>query len=219
VVGAVRRRFFDELSEDDRRAVRAVGSSRPSAVGDVLCLEGAPLDQAFVVLRGLVAITKTAMSGRQVLLELRGPGELIGELAVLDGEGRAAMMTVVEPGELLAIPAPAMRRLLLTEAPIAHALLVTLAARLRQSSERHLELGTSEALARVARRLLELWELRGRVPIVASPLSQQDLADWAGVSRDGVVRALTTLRADGVVDTARRRFTIHDPAKLRAYVD
>jgi CRP/FNR family transcriptional regulator, cyclic AMP receptor protein len=217
VAGDVRRRFFDELTETGQFTVRAAGSLRRAAAGEVLCLEGAPLDVVFVVTRGLVSITKTALHGRQVLLELRGPGELIGELSVLDGQNRSAMMTVVEAAELLVIPAGALSDLLRTDAPIAHALLVTLAARLRQSAERHLELGTSEALARVARRLLELWELRGRAADVVSPLSQQDLADWAGVSRDGVVRALATLRADGVVDTGRRRYTIHDPVRLHAY--
>ena len=54
---------------------------------------------------------------------------------------------------------------------------------------------------------------------VVSPLSQQDLADWAGVSRDGVVRALTALRADSVVDTGRRRFVINDAPRLRTYFE
>ena len=158
----VRRRFLDELDEPGRAALRAVATVRRAAAGDILCLEGAPQDQAFLVVHGLVAITKTALSGRQVVLELRGPGELIGEMAILDGEGRAAMMTVVEAAELLVIPAPVLADLLWTNAPMAHALLVTLVARLRQSSDRQLEMGTAEALARVARRLLELWEMRGQ---------------------------------------------------------
>jgi CRP-like cAMP-binding protein len=110
-------------------------------------------------------------------------------------------------------------RLARTDGDVAAALLVTLSAKVRESAARHLELGTTEALPRVARRVAELADLRGGGREITSPLSQQELADWAGVSRDGVVRSLTWLRQEGIVETGRRRFVILDPARLRALAD
>ena len=91
--------------------------------------------------------------------------------------------------------------------------------RLRGASQRQLELGTSDALGRVCSRLAELADRHG-VPDggairVDSPLSQEDLADWAGLSRDAVVKALKTMRGLGWIETGRRRITLYDLEAVR----
>ena len=156
--------------------------------------------------------TKLSLNGRQVLLELRGAGELVGELNAIDGGQRSATLRVIEAGVVWVLGSAELMQLARTDGDVAAALLVTLSAKVRESAARHLELGTTEALPpRVARRVAELAQLRGGGREVVSPLSQQELADWAGVSRDGVVRSLTWLRQAGVVETGRRRFVILDP--------
>ncbi len=193
--------------------------TRPVRAGEILCHEGERGGGAFVVADGLVALTKLSLNGRQVLLELRGAGELVGELNAIDGGQRSATLRVIEAGVVWVLGSAELMQLARTDGDVAAALLVTLSAKVRESAARHLELGTTEALPRVARRVAELAQLRGGGREVVSPLSQQELADWAGVSRDGVVRSLTWLRQAGVVETGRRRFVILDPARLRALAD
>jgi CRP-like cAMP-binding protein len=214
-----RRTFGDVLGEAGLERLRQRASRRSFAAGEILCREGDRLHRVFLLERGLVAVTKLAPSGRQVLLELRGGGELVGELSAVDGEARSASVHAVEAGALVAFDAAELLHLVRTDGDVAMALLVTLTAKVRESSSRHLELGTTESMARVARRLVELWQLRGGAAEFASPLSQQELADWAGVSRDAVVRALTQFRRAGVVETGRRRFVVRDAGRLRALAD
>ncbi len=214
-----RRTFADVVGPAGLARTRAAASPRTVAAGEVLCHEGDRGGRAYLVEDGLVALTMSSVGGRQVLLELRGAGELVGELSAVDGTARSATVRVVEAGSVRVFPGGVLLQLARQDGDVAAALLVTLAAKIRESAVRRLELGTTEALARVARRLVELWALRGGTPDVASPVSQQELADWAGVSRDAVVRSLSLLRHDGVVATGRRRFTVLDPARLQALAD
>jgi CRP-like cAMP-binding protein len=214
-----RRTFAEVLGPAGLERVRAAARARSLRAGEVLCHEGEEGGGAYVVADGLVALTKLSLNGRQVLIELRGAGELVGELNAIDGGRRSATVRAVEAGTVWALGSAELMRLARTDGDVAAALLVTLSAKVRESAARHLELGTTEALPRVARRVAELADLRGGGREVASPLSQQELADWAGVSRDGVVRSLTWLRQEGVVETGRRRFVILDPTRLRALAD
>jgi CRP/FNR family transcriptional regulator, cyclic AMP receptor protein len=214
-----RRTFADELGVAGLQQFRDACVVRRARAGDVLCREGEVHDHAYLVERGLLMVTKMALNARQAILELRGPGDLVGELAAIDGAERSATVSVAESGQLLVIDRHALLGLVRSDGAVALALLVSLAGKVRESSDRHLELGTADGMPRVARRLIELWELRGRVADFSSPISQQELADWAGVSRDGVVRALTALRNAGVVETGRRRFVVRDVARLRTFAE
>ena len=116
--------------------------------------------------------------------------------------------------EALVVPADVFNTLLRERGGLAHQLLVTEVARLREAAGRQLELGTADVVGRVCRRLAELAASHG-VPmdggvLVRGAISQQDLADWSGISRDGVVRALGELRRLGWLDTGRQRVLIRD---------
>jgi CRP/FNR family transcriptional regulator, cyclic AMP receptor protein len=96
-------------------------------------------------------------------------------------------------------------------------LLAVVVGRLRQASGRQLELGTDDVISRVCRRLVELASSHGEPladGVLVRALSQQDLADWAGVSRDGVVRALHELREAGLVESGRGRVLIKNLAAV-----
>jgi CRP/FNR family transcriptional regulator, cyclic AMP receptor protein len=206
--------FAAGLSPVDRQALLAAGRRRHVDAGQVVFHDGDEPREAIVVLRGSLKITKVSRAGREALLELRGPGDLLGEMGAVDGGRRMATAVALERAEILTIPAARFRTLLLERSPIAMAVLCVLTGRLREASERQFELGTTDGLARVCRRLVELARVHGdRVPggvLLLGPLSQQEVAEWAGVSRDGVVRALQVLRASGVVETGRQRVLIKD---------
>ncbi|MEA3218767.1 MAG: hypothetical protein QOJ19_4923 [Acidimicrobiia bacterium] len=211
--------FFTALTPGDRNILEAESRRRTYPAGTVLFIEGDQAQHVLVIRRGLIKLTKGAPDGREVVIELRGAGEILGELSAIDGEPRSATGVVIEPTEVLIIGNERFRALLATHASLGASVLTTVVSRLREASARQLEMGTADALGRVARRLVELSELRGQLRdgelSLSSPISQQELADWAGVSRDAVVRALTTLRRLGWVDTGRRQFVIRNLEALR----
>ena len=211
--------FWEELAEGDRSAVGAVGRRCAYPTGSVLFVEGDEPRLVLVILEGRLKLTRTAVDGREVLIEFRGPGELVGELGAVDDVARSATATVVEPLEAIVIPATRFRRLLADRGTVALAVLTMVVGRLRQSAQRRLESGTSDALAKLCGRLVELAEdtepAAGGVVEIPSPLTQQELAEWIGVSRDAVVIALRHLRERGWVETGRRRIRILDIEALR----
>jgi CRP-like cAMP-binding protein len=205
--------FLAGLGRDDVDALFAAGARRIFASGELLCREGESGAAILVLLSGYVKLTKTALSGRETMLELRGPGDVLGEMSVVDGAPQSANAIALDDVEVLAIEASRFDGLRRERAAVANALLAVVVRRLRQASGRQLELGTDDVISRVCRRLVELAASHGDPApdgVLVRALSQQDLADWAGVSRDGVVRALHELREAGLVESGRGRVLIKD---------
>jgi CRP/FNR family transcriptional regulator, cyclic AMP receptor protein len=205
--------FLAGLGDDDTAALFAVGGRRTFTPAEMLCREGDAGTAILVVLSGTVKLTKTALNGRETMLELRGPGDVLGEMSVVDGAPQSANAVALEDVEVLVVDAARFDELRRERAAIANALLTVVVYRLRQASGRQLELGTDDVISRVCRRLAELATSHGEPNaegVLVRALSQQDLADWAGVSRDGVVRALHELREAGLVESGRGRILIKD---------
>ncbi|HSS12182.1 MAG TPA: Crp/Fnr family transcriptional regulator [Acidimicrobiales bacterium] len=206
------------LPQAELDALLAAGRTRRHLRGEVLLREGDAATSVLLIVSGLVKLTKTAASGRQAVLELRGPGDPVGELGAIDKQPRSANVVAVGDVEVVVLSAHRFDALVQKRSALAHRLLVTVVGRLREASARQLELGTVDVVARVCRRLAELAALGTSIDggvLVRAELSQQDLADWAGISRDGVVRALHELRTLGWLETGRRRLMIQDLDAIR----
>lgn len=212
--------FLDLLPPADRDELHGLGTRRRVPSGSVLFFEGDPAYDALVLLRGEVKITGASPNGHHVLLTVLGPGALVGELSPLDGLPRSASATALSPLELLTIPAPLFADFLERHPRALSHLLVSVSLKLRDATRRQLEWGTADALGRTCARLVELadrWgEPDGGSTVVASPVTQVELAAWSGLSREAVVKALRTLRRLGWVENRGRRFVIHDLDALRA---
>jgi CRP-like cAMP-binding protein len=211
--------FLGDLAPDDLDALRATGALRKFPSGAHLLREGDASTIVLAVVSGTVKLTKTAVSGREIVLELRGAGEVVGELGAIDGQSRSASAVALGEVEALVLPVDRFTALLRERVGLAHRLLVTVVARVREAAGRQLELGTADVVGRVCRRLAELAashgsEVDGGI-LVRDAVSQQELADWSGVSRDGVVRALQELRQLGWVETGRQRLLIRDLQSVR----
>jgi CRP-like cAMP-binding protein len=211
--------FWEQLDAGDRDAITAIGQRRAYEVGAVLFVEGDEAHSVLVILSGRLKLTRNSVDGREALIELRGPGELIGEMGAIDDHPRSATATVTEALEAIVVPAGRFRRLLVERGSLAFGVLSTTAARLRESNERRLEVGAGGSLGRLCGRLVELAadcppDADGTIEI-ASPLTQQELAEWIGVSRDAVVLGLRRLRQRGWIETGRRRIRILDVEALR----
>jgi CRP-like cAMP-binding protein len=211
--------FLAQIPPLEREALRTAAIVRRLADGEHLMREGEAPASVGIVLRGVVKLTKTALTGRVVLLDLRGPGDVLGDLGAIDDRPRSASAVALGEVESLMVPVDQFRRLLVERPAISQALLVTLAQRLRDSSTRQLELGAIDVVGRVCQRVLELAASHGEATndgvLIRDAISQQELAEWSGVSRDGVVRALQELRRAGAVETGRQRVLVRDLSLLR----
>jgi len=203
-------------------ALRGEGRRVHFRRGQALFTEGDLADRVFVIERGWVMITSIAPGGREIVLGLRGPTDVIGDMSALDGAPRSA--TALAAGEVEATVAPgsALTRAL-SDAATAMELLRLLANRLRDADRKRLEFASLDTLGRVAWRQHELAERFGEgTPEgieVELPLSQEQLASWCGASREATVKALAALRTLGCVSTGRRSVVIHDAEALRRHAD
>jgi CRP/FNR family transcriptional regulator, cyclic AMP receptor protein len=172
-----------------------------------------------VLLGGRAKVSSYTEDGSEVILAVRTPEDLLGEVSAIDGLPHSATVAALEPIEAVAVDVAEFRRFLETTPRVALVLLETTMARLRDADRKRIEFGAYDSVGRVARRLLELAERFGegspeRVRITL-PLSQQELAGWVGASREAVSKALHVLWERGLVQTGRRSVTVLDPAGLR----
>lgn len=186
----------------------------------VLLREGDLSTHVYLLMGGIVKVTATTPEGGFALLAIRAAGDLIGELAGLDGQPRSA--TVTAAGDVVArvISQPVFNGYLNRHADAAVAVSRTVAAKLRWATRRRIDFSGSEVRVRLARVLVELATTYGeRTSVgvrIGVPLTQPELAALVGAAEPTVHQALAALRKDKVVDTGYRSTTVLDPSALRA---
>ena len=212
--------FLARVQEREREALFALGVRRTFPPGATLMFQHEPDGRVMLLLSGRVKVMRVDSEGREVLLSIRDPGDVLGELALIDGEPRLATVTAIDAVEALVMPSEALRHHLETTPRIATVLLEIVVRRFRETTLKRSQFAASDTMARLAARLVELVERYG-VAVdggyeVISPLSQEDLVAWTGASRAGVAHALHTLRELGWIETDRRRMVVRDLGSLRA---
>ena len=211
--------FWSALGPDEAAELRARGVRRTIAAGQPLWHVGQRADRVVIVVAGTVKICRPSLDGREVVLAFYGPGELVGELAALDGGERSASVFALEAVEVLAVAPDDFRAFLAAHPSASLALVQRLGQRLRYADAKIIEFASFDALGRVAMRLTELCERFGRRDgdhvDVLLPLTQEELAGWACTSLESVARALQTMRSLGWIETRRRHIRVLDPAAVR----
>jgi CRP/FNR family cyclic AMP-dependent transcriptional regulator len=220
VTGATAQRgFLGALEESAADALKAQGVHRRYPRGTALFHERQEADRVLVVLTGTVKLSAVSEDGREFVLALRGPGDLLGELGALDGMPRSASAIAVDDVEALAMSVADFRAFLEQHPRAALVILEMLATRLRDADRKRVEFAAQDSMSRVAARIVELSERFGEerdgAIRIDLPISQEELAGWTGCSRDSVVKALQAMRGLGWIDTERRRITVHDLDALR----
>ncbi len=209
--------FLSLLTVDEVADVKASGRPRRWDRGATVCSEGDTSDWVLVITSGRAKVSSHTAAGTEVVLAVRGPGALIGDMGAISGEPRSATVTALEPLEGIVIGD--FTGFLHKQARIAVLLLEMMIGRLRDSDRKRIEYGAFDTTGRVATRLLELADRYGERTAagvrVALPLSQDELAGWTGASREAVSKALRSLRDRGLIETGRRRVVIHDMEGLR----
>jgi CRP-like cAMP-binding protein len=211
--------WWDMLDAAAAEAIRERAGSRKFARGQALMHVGQVPHDVLVLRSGRVKVSAATESGRQILLAFRGPGDLVGELAALDERPRSASIAALEPVEALALTHEQFRALLEQHPSAAMALLRVLSDRLRDADAKRVQIAGYTALGRVAFCLLELCERFGEAEDgavdILLPLSQEELAGWAGSSLESVARALQTMRGLGWIETRRRAIRVLDRDALK----
>ena len=186
--------------------------------GQALFVEGDRAERVFLLQRGWVIVSCVGAGGREVVLGVSGPGDVIGELSAFDEQPRSATAVAADDVEAVVAPAGALTRAL-DNLGAAHELIAVLAMRMRDDTRKLVEFATLSTLGRIAWRLLELADRFGEpVPdgiALSLPLSQDQLASWCGASREAAVRSLRSLRTLGIISTGRHSVIIRDLDGLR----
>lgn len=210
----------DQSGDALAAALRRDGHSRTFPRGQTLFVEGDGAERVFLIERGRVLVTCTGPGGKETVLGLRGPGEVLGELSVFDGGPRSATVVTLEEVEAVVAPASVLLRAV-REPGTALELIRILASRQREADRRRLEFTSLDTLGRVSWRLTELAERFGRETpdgiAVNLPISQEQLASWCAASREATVKALASLRTLGAITTGRGHVVITDSEALRRY--
>lgn len=204
------------LDESERSRLLGAGRLRRFARREVVFHEGDPGDCLHLILEGRVALRVSTPSGDEVALSLLCRGEIFGELAVVDDDAcRAVTALALEPTRTLAVDGVVLRRLRRRNPGIEAMVTDALAAQVRRLSATVLELLRQPVDKRVARRLADLAPLyRCGAAEVEIPLTQDDLASFAGTTRATANRALRALASGEVISLARGRITVVDHDRL-----
>jgi CRP/FNR family transcriptional regulator len=215
--------LFADLEEGELERFSHVAVPRSFPAGTRVFHEGDSSDACYIVSEGNFRVTREHSDGRAITLATLGPGEIFGELAMLDGDKRSASAESITDGTLLALPANDVRSLLARNPEIALKLVAGLVRRLRAANARLSRQSFQTVPSRVAGILLQL--SRDSQPAdgeeeveVTIRMNQTDLAQLAGTSRESVSRFLAELERAGVVRSGRGRVTVLQPGKLRNYI-
>ena len=213
---------FEALMPDDLRRVADVAVPRSFDAQTVIFREGDESDTCYVVRNGHARAVRENPDGRIITLAHFGPGDIFGELAMFDDEKRSATIEALDALDALAILGSDMRRLLREHPEIAVKLVIALGRRLRAANERLTRQSFQTVQSRVAVVLAGLVRQAqsegadGRDVLVT--ITQADIAQLAGSSRESASRFLAVLERAGVVTQGRGRVTVHDPGALDGYV-
>jgi CRP-like cAMP-binding protein len=210
--------FLGSLEEQEVASLKEAGRSRVYRRGATLLNEGDTSDRVIIVTSGRVKVSYFTEDGREVMLAVRGPGDLLGELSAFDGEPHSATADAMEEVGTLTLSRSAFAEWLKQNPRVALLLLELLTRRLRDADLKRVEFTAYDTVGRVARRLVELSERFGEDTEdgvrISLPLSQEELASWTGCSREAASKALQALRKRGLVETRRRAVIVLDPEGL-----
>jgi CRP/FNR family cyclic AMP-dependent transcriptional regulator len=211
--------FLDGLTAAEISEIEAIGVHRRFARGAALIFQGEDDDRVMILREGRVKVSRVE-DGREFLLWIHDPGEIVGELSFIERGPRTATVTALEPISALVMPASRFRAHLERTPRVEVVLMEAVAARVRLSTARYSETSALDTMGRVAARIVELADRYGAPQgggvLVDSPLSQEDLGAWVGASRAGVAQAMQRLRGLGWIRTSRMQIEVLDLEALRA---
>lgn len=208
-----------ELSHDDAETFRPHTHVVVLPRGDKLFSEGDLGDCLYLVISGKIKLTRTAPDGRESLVSVHGSGDMFGELAMFDPTYRTSTAIAVTDARLAEIAHDDLRAVLTTRPAVSLLLLKSLAQRLRRVTETNTNLIFTDVPGRVAKALLELSDKFGAETEeglqVNHDLTQEELAQLVGASRETVNKALADFATRGWIQLSAKSVLLIDLDRLR----
>jgi CRP-like cAMP-binding protein len=198
--------FFAGLGPEALNAVASMCVTRSFAAGEVLFFKGDAADALYAVRRGQIRIGTGTVEGRHLTLNILGPGDVFGEVALLDGRPRTADAVAMERTEMFIVRRHDFQKFLLAHPDVAVRMIGLLCERIRWMSDRMEEAVLLPLAARLARRLIALAEDYG----AEFDVSQEELAVFIGATRESVNRQLRAWQRKGLVELGRARIQLID---------
>ncbi len=210
--------LFQGVDAEDIEALAGEFEIFDAPRGQVLFTEGEPGDSLYIVLSGKVKLGRRASDGRENLVAVMGPSDQFGELSLFDPGPRTATAVVVTDGRIARLPKQALQKWVQERPQIAMQLLRVVARRLRRTNTMLADLIFVDVPGRVAKQLLQLAQRFGSVDggqlRVTHDLTQEELAQLVGASRETVNKALADFAARGWLRLEGKSVVILDRERL-----
>jgi len=211
--------ILGSLKPEDRAALSPLCELSAYEKGATIFQEGDPAERIHFLFVGKVKIVK-AGPDRDLILEILGPGEPVGAVAVFEGRSFPATAIALEPSGVISIPERAFFQLIEKRPEITRRLLAGLTMRLMSVNRRMADM-TGSVEYRAARLFATLAERLGQkqsngAVFVPLPLSRQEIADLVGTTIETAIRVMSRWQKEGVVETDKKGFLIRDKATLDA---
>jgi CRP/FNR family cyclic AMP-dependent transcriptional regulator len=220
------RSFLGGLDPRVRADLLAAGDFVSFPAGSHLIVEGRDDDDIFLILCSFAKVTANLSEGGEALLTVRVGGDVVGELAALEGSPRSATVTACGRVQLAAVRmgAELFREIVSQDGASSLRLGATISAKLRAANRSRIDYTSLPPVQRMARSLLELADACGRSTgtggvIIQASLTQIELGTLIGVKRATAERAVARLRQRGLIDTAGRHPIVRDLAELRRFAE
>lgn len=213
-------RLLDALTDAQKRQVEAMTRMLEIKRGQRIYLAGDPSDQIFLLKAGVVRISTIGGEQGETILAFLYPGDIFGELAVVEDSPRGHLATAHEDVVLCAVGRELLLRMIHETPALGYQITKLMGLRLRRFQTRIEELLFKSAHARVAHALLDMATDYG-VPdnqgvLIPIRINQRDLGNLVGLARETVNVVLQDFKQRGIVEAERRSIRITDPAGLRA---
>lgn len=203
--------LFSDLDETELATLSSKAVRRQFQRNTIILNEGDHSDSLYLIITGKVRVFLSDDAGKEVTLNVQGPGEYFGELALIDAEPRSASVITTEPTRVAIISKPDFE-VFLGKHPEANLKIMRgLVKRLRALSEDVKSLALMDVYGRVARLLLQLADEEGDIRVIRESLTQQEIANRVGSSREMVSRILKDLKTGGYIEVKNRHIIVKEP--------
>ena len=200
--------FFTQLTDKELDVVRSVAAEKHFPKNAVVLSEGEMGDSLYMIQSGKVKVFIGDEEGREIILKILGPGAFFGEMSMIDKQPRSASVTTIEPSTFLVLAHAGFERCVEAHPRIAKLVMECLAQRVREADRKIGTLALMDVYGRVASTLLELSVYNNGKLVVGEKLSQQELANMVGASREMVNRILKDLSDRGFISIESKAITI-----------
>jgi len=206
--------LFASCPEEQLRMLTTVVTRKSTPRSTTIMAGGDPTDSLYIVLSGRLKVMMSDSEGKEVILAILGPGEIFGEMGLIDDEPRSATVISIEPCELLSISKRDFKKCLQENFEMTMAVMRGLVKRLREADRKIGSLALLDVYGRVARLLLDMAENVDGEKVVTKRLPKQDIAKMIGASREMVSRVMKDLQTGGYIEMRGSQIVLRDTIML-----